>query len=431
MVDRSGTSSTSTKKGRCRRNAATTRTSPPCALPSAGITQIRFEGRLSPLSLSRGTPSGHVSVAGKHTTPWRRRRADRPQARPDGPPPSGAAGAPRSRRASVLALQRVPHGLDADQAVAKDERVDAVLHARVGRLRRPLEEQDVVGEHGLELPLRVRDIADKLDERLPDAVLATQGAVRADEDGVVRVVADDPVDVAGPQDLTVVLEHFFWCPLVAHDRSFFHVSVACVDLAPARVGHAGTSTPRPCRRPSLKSASAALTSSRLYSRVSSLTLPCAARAMSSDSSVKLPTRLPTTLISREMIPMAERSTRPPYPITKYVPPTASIAGPCTVVPCSPTKSSTASTPLPPVSSRTCSTASSPAFTTLSAPMRLAICRASSETSTAMISAPLMALRHCTPMWPRPPMPMTAQREPGGRTPVAFFTARYAVSPASA
>src|SRR5450759_923452 len=57
---------------------------------------------------------------------------------------------------SVLALQRVPHGLDADQAVAKEEGVDAVLHARVGRVRRPLEEQDVVGEHGLELPLRVR-----------------------------------------------------------------------------------------------------------------------------------------------------------------------------------------------------------------------------------------------------------------------------------
>src|SRR5665648_681039 len=200
---------------------------------------------------------------------------------------------------SVLALQRVPHGLDADQAVAKEEGVDAVLHARVGRVRRPLEEQDVVGEHGLELPLRVRHIA------------------------------DEPIDVAGPQDLTVVLEHFFWCPLVAHDRSFFHASVACVDLAPARVGHAGTSTPRPCRRPPLKSASAELTSSRLYSRVSSLTLPRAARAMSSDSSVKLPTRLPTTLISREMISMAERSTRPPYPITKYVPPPASIAGPCT------------------------------------------------------------------------------------------------------
>src|SRR5665648_990554 len=330
---------------------------------------------------------------------------------------------------SVLALQRVPHGLDADQAVAKEEGVDAVLHARVGRVRRPLEEQDVVGEHGLELPLRVRHIADKLDERLPDAV--AQDAVRADEDGVVRVVADDPVYVAGPQDLTVVLEHFFWCPLVAHDRSFFHASVACVDLAPARVGHAGTSTPRPCRRPSLKSASAELTSSRLYSRVSSLTLPRAARAMSSDSSLKLPTRLPTTLISREMISMAERSTWPPYPTTKYVPPPASIAGPCTVVPCSPTKSSTASTPLPPVSSRTCSTASSPAFTTLSAPMRLAICRASSETSTAMISAPLMALRNCTPMWPRPPMPMTAQRAPGGSSAVAFFTARYAVSPASA
>src|SRR5665811_89840 len=87
MVGRSGTSFTSTKKGRCRRNAAATRTSLPCALPSAGITQVRFEGWLSPLSLSRDTPSGHVSVPGKHTTPRRRRRADRPQARPAMPPP--------------------------------------------------------------------------------------------------------------------------------------------------------------------------------------------------------------------------------------------------------------------------------------------------------------------------------------------------------
>jgi len=62
---------------------------------------------------------------------------------------------------SVFALQRVPYGLDADQAIAKDERGDAVLHACVGRVRRPLEKQDVVGEHGRELPPRVRHVADE------------------------------------------------------------------------------------------------------------------------------------------------------------------------------------------------------------------------------------------------------------------------------
>ena len=49
----------------------------------------------------------------------------------------------------------------------------------------------------------------------------------------------------------------------------------------------------------------------------------------------------------------------------------------------------------------------------------------------MISAGVYARRHWTPMWPRPPAPITTALVPAPRTGIAFLTAWIAVSPASA
>jgi hypothetical protein len=106
-------------------------------------------------------------------------------------------------------LQRVADRLHPDEAVAEHEGVDAVLHAGRGGVRGPFQEQDVaLVDLGLQIPGRVRDVREQLGERRPDALLTTQDAGRADEDGVVGVVGDDFIQVTGTECLGVVLEDF-------------------------------------------------------------------------------------------------------------------------------------------------------------------------------------------------------------------------------
>ena len=55
---------------------------------------------------------------------------------------------------------------------------------------------------------RVRHVGEKLGERRPHTVLAVQGTRRADEDGVVGVVGNDPLKVSAAERLGVMLEDF-------------------------------------------------------------------------------------------------------------------------------------------------------------------------------------------------------------------------------
>src|SRR5919106_4752595 len=101
-------------------------------------------------------------------------------------------------------LQGVADGLDPNEAVAEHEGVDGVLDAVAAALGAPLQEQDVVLEDGgLEVPGRLRDLAEDAGECLADAVLAAEDAGRGDEDGVVAEVGDDLVQVLGSQRLHV------------------------------------------------------------------------------------------------------------------------------------------------------------------------------------------------------------------------------------
>ncbi len=131
--------------------------------------------------------------------------------------PVRAAGLSRTDRvpapASVRALQGVAHRLQPDQPVTEDEGVDPVLGLGRGRDRGPLQEEHVaLVDLRLQLPGRVRHVGQQLGERLADAVLAPLDARRGDEDGVVGVVGDDPVQVTCAQGLGVVGEHFFGRP---------------------------------------------------------------------------------------------------------------------------------------------------------------------------------------------------------------------------
>src|SRR6266705_685471 len=107
------------------------------------------------------------------------------------------------------------------------------------------------------------------------------------------------------------------------------------------------------------------------------------------------------------------------------------ATPTSTAPPSPTKSMTASAPLPSVRSCTAATVSSFATTVWSAPRSLAKASASELRSTTIISTDESARSTWTPMCPRPPAPMTTARSPGRKRRAAFATAWYAVSPASA
>ena len=109
--------------------------------------------------------------------------------------------------ASGRALQCVPNRLQPDLPVPEDERVDPVLDLGRGGRRGPLQEEHVaLVDLRRERPVRVRHVGQQLGERLADAVLAPLDARRADEDRVVGVVLDDPVQVPGAQGLGVVLE---------------------------------------------------------------------------------------------------------------------------------------------------------------------------------------------------------------------------------
>ena len=86
----------------------------------------------------------------------------------------------------------------------------------------PLQKQDVVlEESGLEVPGRLRDLAEDAGECLADAVLAAEHAGWGDEDSVVAVVGDDLVQVLGSQRLRVVVEDLLGASRhVAHSFRF-------------------------------------------------------------------------------------------------------------------------------------------------------------------------------------------------------------------
>ena len=112
-------------------------------------------------------------------------------------------------RPLVRELQGVAHRLHPDQPVTEDERVDPVLDLGGGRDRGPLQEKHVaLVDLRLEFPGRVRHVGQQAGERLADAVLAPLDPRGGDENGVVGVVGDDPVQVSRPQGLGVVGEHF-------------------------------------------------------------------------------------------------------------------------------------------------------------------------------------------------------------------------------
>ena len=111
--------------------------------------------------------------------------------------------------ASGRALQCVPNRLQPDLPVPEDERVDPVLDLGRGGHRGPLQEEHVaVVDLRRQRPVRVRHVGQQLGERLADAGLAPLNPSRGDEDRVVGVVLDDPVQVTGSQGLSVVLEDF-------------------------------------------------------------------------------------------------------------------------------------------------------------------------------------------------------------------------------
>jgi hypothetical protein len=102
-----------------------------------------------------------------------------------------------ARPPSALVLQGVADGLHADQAVAEDEGVEAVLDAGRGGVRGPFQEQHVILVNlGLQIPGRVRHVGEQLGEGRPDAVLAAPGPGRRNEDRIVGVVSDDLVQIA-------------------------------------------------------------------------------------------------------------------------------------------------------------------------------------------------------------------------------------------
>src|SRR5579859_3168279 len=83
-----------------------------------------------------------------------------------------------------------------------------------------------------------------------------------------------------------------------------------------------------------------------------------------------------------------------------------MAHPSASAPCSATKSSTTCAPRPPVSSRTASTCPPSATTVWCAPIWPASFSASGLRSTTTIVVAVSAARHWTPIWPRPPAPIT-------------------------
>src|SRR5207342_1533321 len=114
-----------------------------------------------------------------------------------------------TRPPSARMLQRVPNRLHPDLPVPEDERVDPVLDLGRGGRRGPLQEEHVaVVDLRRQRPVRVGHVGQQLGEPLADAVLASLNPVRGDEDRVVGVVLDDPVQVTGSQGLGVVLEDF-------------------------------------------------------------------------------------------------------------------------------------------------------------------------------------------------------------------------------
>src|SRR5438477_263539 len=88
-----------------------------------------------------------------------------------------------------------------------------------------------------------------------------------------------------------------------------------------------------------------------------------------------------------------------------------MAHPSASAPCSATKSSTTCAPRPPVSSRTAPACVPSATTVWSAPIWAASLSASGLRSTTMIVVAVSAARHWTPMWPRPPAPITTAGVP--------------------
>src|SRR5664280_3776124 len=137
------------------------------------------------------------------------------------------------------------------------------------------------------------------------------------------------------------------------------------------------------------------------------------------------------LRSVEITSMAATSMVPPYPMTKSLPVRRVICHASRSAPCSPTKSSTTSAPAPSVMSSTCWTCEPSTRTVSWAPQSRASFNASSLGSSTTIRVALRARRHWMPMCPRPPAPMTTHVLPGCSSGSAFFTAWYAVSPASA
>jgi hypothetical protein len=100
---------------------------------------------------------------------------------------------------------------------------------------------------GRQVPFGLRDVGEELGERLPDPVLASEDSLRRDEDRVVRVVRDDPLELLGSEGFRVMLEDLPWAPPVYHrflpPRSY------------------GIRMPRPCSRPPSRSSIASLTAS--------------------------------------------------------------------------------------------------------------------------------------------------------------------------
>src|SRR5215813_12001906 len=125
--------------------------------------------------------------------------------------PAGPAMVPRWCRTSlsVLAQQRVTDRLYLDQTIAEYERVDTVFDEGRGRVSGPFQEEHVVFiDLGFQIPGRVWHVSEQLRERGPDTILAALDPGRGDENGIVGVVSDDLIQVAGAERLGVVLEDF-------------------------------------------------------------------------------------------------------------------------------------------------------------------------------------------------------------------------------
>src|SRR5659263_662462 len=111
-------------------------------------------------------------------------------------------------------LHVVDDGLDPDHPVLEDEGVDAVLDLAAAAGGLPREVEDVVVEDLVEVPRRVRDVAEELDEDLAGPGLAMVGLALDDENRVVGVVRDDLLEVLRAEGLAVVSE----------DLSLIHIS---------------------------------------------------------------------------------------------------------------------------------------------------------------------------------------------------------------